>query len=321
MPPLLQTALLAPGPFFFYPWKAVINALVGDSYVVAYKHFQAGHRHRVNLLLHFVCLWIQASSNFCLLNTLDKALWGDAPGPFGLSRPLSALSAATWVIYLATASTGCPAICSLLSALTLGAVYIGVPFIPRPMFDTAAVLGMVAMLIASNVTLPASRRVPLRDAAKVVIGLPLLFFMLFPRAESFFGSFGGSYEQHKWIAFGTVAYLAVLASLKNPLKPLVISATFVCRFAAYATAPSSASTGVAVGTSASSQLVSDGLFYLGYAFIASLFQGLTHQVTREEATLLALERQHDEMVKVRYEFAHVTFFPNLLFHAMKQYLF
>ena len=47
----LSSALLyAPGAFFFYPWKPLMNALVGDSYGVAYAHFRRDHSDPLNLV-------------------------------------------------------------------------------------------------------------------------------------------------------------------------------------------------------------------------------------------------------------------------------
>lgn len=55
------------------------------------------------------------------------------------------------------------------------------------------------------------------------------------------------------------------------------------------------------------------LFSLG--FLATLMQGASHALTKENATLLALQREHRGEAKVAYELAHVCFFPVLLLHA------
>ncbi|CAE7391392.1 Cht2 [Symbiodinium pilosum] len=91
--------------------------------------------------------------------------------------------------------------------------------------------------------------------------------------------------------------LSVLALRKNPVSPVVVVGSLLCR--------------------AASTLTDDPLlYYLGYAFTGSLFQGISHGIAREEATLVALQRQ-GEQAKLRYEWAHVTYFPALLFHTVQ----
>ena len=50
----LCSILYAPGAFFFYPWKPLIQLAVGDSYASAYRHFQRDHSDLTNVLLHCV---------------------------------------------------------------------------------------------------------------------------------------------------------------------------------------------------------------------------------------------------------------------------
>ena len=49
-------------------------------------------------------------------------------------------------------------------------------------------------------------------------------------------------------------------------------------------------------------------------------QGAAHAVTREEPTLVALERETPDD-KLRFEYAHVSYFPNLVLHGMHDALF
>ena len=50
------------------------------------------------------------------------------------------------------------------------------------------------------------------------------------------------------------------------------------------------------------------------------FPGRSHDITKQSATLLNLEGMDDKAKKLRFEWAHVTYFPSLLFHSMHQSL-
>jgi hypothetical protein len=53
------------------------------------------------------------------------------------------------------------------------------------------------------------------------------------------------------------------------------------------------------------------LFFYSCGFIATLLQGVSHEVSGEKATLPQLNNVHDE-------YAHVTFFPALLLQSAIQ---
>jgi hypothetical protein len=51
-----------------------------------------------------------------------------------------------------------------------------------------------------------------------------------------------------------------------------------------------------------------------------VMQGQSHDITQETATLLHLDKMEDKVKKLRFEWAHVTFFPLLLAHAIRESL-
>ena len=73
--PALRALAYAPGLFFCYPWRPLLNYLIGDSYDVAYQHFGRDHKTPVNLWLHLCCLWMQISGNFGILHEIDSFLF------------------------------------------------------------------------------------------------------------------------------------------------------------------------------------------------------------------------------------------------------
>ena len=68
---LLSVLLYAGAPFFAWPWKPMLNGIIGAKYARAYKHFRADHSDRRNLQGHFACLLLQLFANFALLYALD----------------------------------------------------------------------------------------------------------------------------------------------------------------------------------------------------------------------------------------------------------
>jgi hypothetical protein len=292
---LLQSLLMAPGPFYYYPWKAPINALAGDDYATGYKHFIAGHRHAVNLSLHCACLFIQVFGNFALLNAIDAAY---VPQPVAGVRILSAVSAATWAGYLLLFSGGCPAVPRVASIAVLALAYLTAPLITHGNMDRFAAGIFTLALVISNYFLT---KKPI--AAKGVLRLAVAMAAwgtLWPFIESAFvkNVLGGALapSQTHAVMGGVAAYLAGLGLMKNPLSLVVVTGMIVARLASAATGGNSV------------------LFFWSYAFAGSFFQGLTHRTVQEEATMLALERESEEK-KLRFEWSHVTFFPTLLLHA------
>eukprot|EP00729_Bicosta_minor_P001421 gene1421-15843_t len=141
---LLQGVLYGGAPFFAYPWKPLLNALVGSSYSVAYSHFRRDHKYATNLAAHLLCLVWQLGSNYALLDHIDdwiekhkpylnkmmQHLHSDVGGLVDSLPPIQAipdrmfakLTTAAWTISLATAP-GCPIVVKMASISCLGAAY------------------------------------------------------------------------------------------------------------------------------------------------------------------------------------------------------
>ena len=278
---LLSLALFAPGPFYFFPPKALLCKLVGGDFAAAYYHFRQNHRNAVNLSLHVVCFFVQLAGNFALLAQLDARV---VPQRIAGVRVLSAASALMWSVV--NLRSGASKAASLLASACIAGAYFAAPHITPRLLDHATFGGFLLTLLAANV---ATGIVARADMLQVFLGLPALMAG-FHYAEDNYAGFGADRAPEVRAALlGYVAAVPLL--LRNPLKPLVVSAVFLCR-AAY----------VATGD--------DALFYLGYAFLASLLQGITHRVSREEATLIALERKGDS-AKITFEYGHVIYFPTL----------
>jgi hypothetical protein len=96
----------------------------------------------------------------------------------------------------------------------------------------------------------------------------------------------------------------IAAGLKKPLVPLVIAGMLICRAAS-----------VAVGNET---LAGRALFFWHCAFFASLGQGISHKITNEKATLMNLEDEADSAARTAFEWAHVTYFPNLLVQSISE---
>ena len=137
----LSSALLhAPGAFFFYPWKPIVQAIAGDSYDVAYQFFRRDHSGSANLALHAVALAYTLLGNFGLLFladtylfperiTLTGSFWAHSPlkNLTLPALPLSYVTAVTWIIVLMCSPA--PVECSSLSMALIAAAYLAAPHV------------------------------------------------------------------------------------------------------------------------------------------------------------------------------------------------
>ena len=94
--------------------------------------------------------------------------------------------------------------------------------------------------------------------------------------------------------------LAVIALVPDPVKPVTIAGAFGCRIAAELTGQ-------------------QWLLFYSCAFVGMVLQGRSHDITKQQATLLNIEETvSDKQKKIRFEWAHVTYFPSMLFHSLLQ---
>ena len=93
--------------------------------------------------------------------------------------------------------------------------------------------------------------------------------------------------------------MAILGALPKPTKPCVVGGMLLAR---------------ALGELTSQ----DALIFYGNAFVAQLSQGVAHDVSLQPATLLSHEEDegHGRAIKLAFEWSHVAYFPNLLFHSV-----
>ena len=297
-----QVALYSVVPFFCFPHKLVLNALSGDSYAVAYEHFCEGHSGKLNLALHFVCLTFTVLANAALLSAIDGWLPPMAFLPAALAgRWLSALTAVGWVATLAASPA--PLLCSVASTMLIGMAMIVGPHVRQypdaleqytfPLFITLMVVGK----LLSKASVPKWMRCtsgPLRTIALWSAVLVAWRVAALTAAKTYGASLSA---QSTTLLPSLAALLVLLSALPNPLKPTVVVGMIACRAVA-----------VASGV--------PEVQLLGYGFFGSFLQGMAHRVTGEDATLLMLEKSEASSKRLAYEWSHVTFFPNLLFHAI-----
>ena len=307
---LASSALYAPSCFYFYPWKPVLNAKVGDGYDTAYVHFRRDHSDPVNVGLHLLALVLQLVGNFGLLSAIDVALTPILPETITvtLSEPIatrliSVLTAASWVAVLSLQPA--PPVCTFASAVAIAGAYVIAPQLPAPEFiDTIApvVFVVAALLLGLNFARRrGARPVRARDCAK---GAAYAFAPSLMRhvAQRVLPS-----PPH--LAFSSATLIAafaltmvVLGCLRNPVAPCAVVGALGARIVFAATG-------------------SPAVLFYGFGHSAQLLQGAAHEISQQQATLLRLEGEEDADRKLRFEWAHCTFFPSLLFQSVHASVF
>jgi hypothetical protein len=312
--------LYAPGAFFFYPWKPLVNAHIGDKYEIGYEHFHRDHSDPTNAALHIVALCLQLVGNFGLLNVVDDMIALHYPFartilPF---RFIGAFTACIWMRTLIISPA--PALANILSCICITMAYFSSPFLAI-YYNEIEIVAMAAFVMTQLFTgLVFSNKVDGKKKGFVEllkdILLSFVLFSLLIGVRLAAGVYGGGIWANKNtdtsagtgmistnvaslvnIAFPVL--LALIAKLPDPVKPVTIMGSFGCRIIA--------------------QLTSQAwpMFY-SCAFVGMVLQGRSHDVTKQQATLLNIEKaeKNDLSRKIRFEWAHVTYFPSLLFHSI-----
>lgn len=284
---LSQAILYAPGPFFAWPWKPFVNhSSFGSSYSVGYKHFWLDHQDFWNLVWHVICLFFQISSNFSLLAVLDESIG------YKVILPTTAM---IWVMYLCFAQHSI-VFAKISSFLTIAGVYFLTPTLIEAM-------GQIEFYVYG--------------AFAVVWGLKILFK----------GTREGSWkESATYLAFLGVKYIITQWLLSSDYNGILadytiqISALYIVLLSGFAMQPDPVKKVVPTGSLVSHVLsiltAKRGWFLHSCAFTAMVLQGLSHSLSGEQATILKLQALTNQEAKVAYEWSHVTYFPNLLFHAV-----
>lgn len=99
MDTILQALLYGTAPFYTYPFKPVINQIIGSGYPSAYSNFRRDHSKTSNIVAHCACFVGQLVGNFSLLKLISEAV------PYCSLLP--EVSAALWAASLFVAH-GCP---------------------------------------------------------------------------------------------------------------------------------------------------------------------------------------------------------------------
>lgn len=283
---LLQVLLYGLGPFFAYPWKPIINALFGTSYINAYKHFYEGHKLKFNLLLHFVCLLFQVIGNFALLNAIDEKI----DYKYNL---LSISTLIIWSISLITPKE-CPMIIKISSIIFMIIAYQIAPLFSGKAIET---YGFILFGIVWFFQVLKTRNWTKLNKDSVLILVVLSAKLLLGYYLSL--KYDGVISKYTYEAIIIhMNFIVIFSLMKDPVKPVVIIGS--------------------LGSHILSILTNEPILYLfGNAFIATSLQGLAHALSGEQATLLKLEeKESNNNNKMSAEWGHVVFFPNLLLQVM-----
>jgi hypothetical protein len=290
---LLQIGLYAFGPFFGNPFKPVIAALATDTpYLLGYKHFYDQHKTPANLIWHVICLFFQIFSNFAFLASLDNLLQ-----PFtGTATLLTSSTALCWIVFLLIPTT-CPAIVKVHSVVWILLAYAFATSI-QPLHIELISYACFFIVWVVHVIMRGGVIRHCKGASLIIVALVGKMGMLQALHAA---QYSGMLENSSTLLISAylVGLVVISGILADPVKGVV----------AYG----------AVGAPLVALLVNSPVLHLfGYAYVATALQGLAHSLSGEEATLLKLQGLGDKDAahKISYEWAHVTFFPNLLGHAL-----
>jgi hypothetical protein len=324
MPTLNRAILYGLGPFFGHPLKPLLSYAFGDGYATAYRHFRRDHSRMDNLVLHLVCLVFQLLSNFALLATLDDALFsrlegidylgasgGIVPVGKGVAKlNLSTATAAAWIVCLAFSEA--PAICSACSAFSIVGALLAtsaaadngdgesIPGIQWVLANIQTVCICTFWLVMFAAVGPTKLSAKKAKLAVIVTILATLWECVSVVAK-------GSIVDEGSITAAYAGLLGLLlgipAVLTDPVTPVVLSGVvFLNLFAVLCEGD---------------QLV---LRFWAMAYVCMGLQGAAHDVSSQPATLLNLQADESGDRKIRFEWSHVTFFPDLLFHSCHESL-
>ena len=301
----LSSALLyAPGAFFFYPWKPVMNALVGDGYGTAYSHFRRDHNDAHNLVLHVVAFALQVLGNFGLLSFVDQVAPAQsiaaALPPVLAARWVSALSAGTWVLLLIAQPA--PLLAKALSAASICAAFWAAPLLSAPALDGAS-LFLFLCTLPLGLALENRRSRARKGVAEVAKDLAK------------YSAVAGLLLGARYLPQSKHWMDGALVSDTSPPNAVLLSLVFATACLPLPVVP--VTIVGALGTRVVFALTGqEHVLFWGCAFSGMVLQGRAHDISKQEATLLNLEGVQDKDKKLRFEWAHVTFFPTLLWHSI-----
>lgn len=209
-----------------------------------------------------------------------------------ISRPVSKLTAAVWLLSLLTAPSFCPAVVKILSLIHVLLAYNFAPVIENSPIELWAIGGF-AVVTVLHLLLSRKKIVVNSEIILYIALIALKLGGLYVAAQHVSGILA-AYSFELLMGFGVIQ--VVLCCQRDPVKGSVLFGSF--------------------GAAALSVLLGQRwLLLLSYAYSASLLQGLAHALSREQATLLKLQ-DSDREKKIAHEWGHVVFFPSLLLHSI-----
>mmetsp|Transcript_15310 Transcript_15310/g.20121 ORF Transcript_15310/g.20121 Transcript_15310/m.20121 type:complete len:303 (+) Transcript_15310:154-1062(+) len=275
-------------PFFSYPFKPIWNRFEGATYEVAYKHFRRDHMGDMNLFLHVLCYVMQLSSNFTVLKYLDESFVSALQSkglPVPIKSPIALSTTLAWSYELLR--TPAPGLAKLLSVSTILLAYKTRGYLKEKyesllrwqiFFDTLVIHQLLLKKPMSDT----------KSLLQVFIPRVLLYFLV-KRNKNALSSSKGKRRVTK-----NFLLLHMLISFKPP----AFAAPYL--FGLY-------------GWILAELTGQEWLYYWSLGYVASLSQGLAHELASEPATLPQLTTVPDEL-------AHTAYFPNLMFQATLQNL-
>ena len=235
-----------------------------------------------------MCMHVQILGNFGMLHVLDMRL----PGP----KPLTTVTAILWSWHLLEVPA--PRLCSYAAVASITfACWVAPSIVSLGAMFELYVLGVFARVLlvfyvgqAASVPL-----VPLALWAFSFITLQNLWVILSLQA----GGLLADRAVECNLVLGVLMLL--LGCRRNPVSTVVLCGCTVGR-------------GLAVVT-AQSWLLFFTAGHLGMALLVA-----TRALTKEDATLLILQRNIDRAAKISFEWSHLVYFPVLIMHALHDIL-
>ena len=282
-----QVALYAASPFYAWPWKPILNHRYGSGYDIACHHFRRDHSSSLNLWLHLLCLILQLLGNVSLLTLLDELLW-EAP-VLRTTTMIGWLAAMLMAPAPLVARSGA---CAMVAGATL--------LVPLLRVSTgwprlAAAQGVIMAGTVEWVALrePVDRGVP----RYLGFAFTLILWLALWRMVANSWLYGSLRSVANLVSLGFFAAMATASSISDPVKLV-------------------ATLGLLMGWILALLTDCAPLFFYSFGFAAMTAQGVAHRVSQQPSTLEQLQDLGGGVTKLSFEWAHVTYFPVLLFHSM-----
>jgi hypothetical protein len=296
----LKLTLYGGGPFFCYPYKPFFNYLEGSDYERSYQHFRRDHSDNTNLGFHVLSLVFQLSSNYGLLHEIDLALGttfatledsvanasAKQKEPTKSVGIIALLTTLSWTGFLL--NTPAPTPVKLAASVCIFAAYRFRAVLADLLYSDSFFLfqGFLEVLAVRLVLMPGS--IIGAQFAMPILGLRLALQQFATKNR---GCLKSSKSTVNVCTLVSMAYLSA-NSAKNIGGPNPFCLGII-------------------GWLLSLLTDQRWLHFYSCAYMASLTQGISHNLTGEVPTLTQLDSIADEL-------AHTAYFPNLLLQSVYQ---